>query len=311
MTTTLTLLKGGLIEPSVSVEGNQIDGFLLYSQVKKGTADNYRNTIKHFLDECPNPTKSASVHLYIEEMKKKYSPLTISRRVTVIKLFCKYLNDFDIAPNKVHLQTNYHYEYRGGTKERIEDDKFQEMLATCDISTVIGLRDYALLRTLQSTAMRLSEPLGCTVGDIKVVTHPSGEKVRLLEYVQKGDHKAFVRLFDKTWEAIDAYLTGRGDKRPESPLFASHGQPSQGEEFYLSKNASAMLRTKFNAVGLVGSKYTAHSFRYTQAIKALEATGDEHKASQQLRHLSPKTIQFYTQDYRGRLLGLNMLNLEV
>lgn len=311
MNATMKLIKGGLNDkPELNFE-SLIDKFILYRQVKPNTANVYRSVLNHFITNCSNPLQSAYVHLYIEDMKKEFSPLTIDRRLTVIKTFCQYLTDHDIIENKVHLQVNYNYEYRGGKKERIDDDKFLEMLDTCDLSSIIGVRDYALLRLLQSTAMRVHEPLSCKVRDVTVAHHPSGEKVRLLTYTQKGGHKAVVRLFPKTWEAIDVYLNFRGDRRADAPLFASHNKRSSEDSHFDKSQAQRMIRLKFNQIGLIGSRYTAHSFRYTQAIKALEATGDEHKASQQLRHLSPKTIQYYTQDYRNRLLGLNMLDLEV
>ena len=287
-----------------------IQTYLLFKQVRDNTSETYTHILEDFLRNCLQPTQSAFVHLYIEEMKKKYSPLTVNRRLVIIKNFCQYLNDHDIVPNKVHLQCQYNYEYRGGTKDCIPDDKFLEMLDLCDVTSVIGLRDLAFLRLLQSSAMRVSEPLNCRIKDIQVVSHPSGEKVHLLKYTQKGGYEAFVRLFPKTLEAINAYIAFRGERRLNDLIFQSHKEQGIGNPWH-EKNAQAMVRQKLNAVGLVGGRYTPHSFRYTQAIKALEVTGDEHKASQQLRHVSPKTIQYYTQDFRGRLLGLNQLNLEI
>lgn len=75
-------------------------------------------------------------------------------------------------------------------------------------------------------------------------------------------------------------------------------------------SAEVMLRKRFNNVGLVGREYSAHSFRYTQAMDVLEQTGDESLASRQLRHLSPKTIQYYVQEIRAKQNAKSMLDLE-
>lgn len=287
-----------------------IPKFLLFKQVKDNTAQTYYHALNHWLTHCINPMNSASVHAYIERLKESHSMLTIKSNVGVIRDFCKYLNDHDILENKIHGQVQFNYEYRGGNKSIIPDDKFQEMLDTCDLSSVVGLRDYAFLRLLQSTGMRVNEPLNCVVSDISAVVHPLGEKVYLLTYEQKRGYKAIVRLFPKTYDAIMVYRRFRGVDGESTPLFMSHNR-SGDNRAYNVKNAEKMIRMRMNAVGLTGSRYTAHSFRYTQAIKALELTGDEHKASQQLRHLSPKTIQYYTADYRAKFLGLSMIDLEV
>jgi len=287
-----------------------IPKFLLFKQVKDNTAQTYYHALNHYLSNCNSPLNSANVHAYIERLKETHSMLTIKSNVGVIRDFCKYLNDHEVAENKIHGQVQFNYEYRGGNKSVIDDDKFKAMLDTCDLATVVGLRDYAFLRLLQSTGMRVNEPLGCTMEDISMIQHPLGEKVYLLSYEQKRGYKAIVRLFPKTYDAIMAYRRFRGAEPESSPLFMSHNR-SGSKLPYNVKNAEKMIRMRMNAVGLTGSRYTAHSFRYTQAIKALELTGDEHKASQQLRHLSPKTIQYYTADYRAKFLGLNMINLEV
>lgn len=296
-----------------------VDSFIRFRQVRDNTANTYRSQLGKFLDMCSNPLLSPHIHHWIEALKEEYAPLTIKSMVETVKGFLEYLDTHDIAHNKAYKQVIFRHEYTGGNHKRIPKNKFHEMLTNCDITTYNGLRDYALLRLLQSTGMRIHEPLKCKISDI--IVHDTydvdekGEyiplKIPLLSYVQKGGRQAFVSLFPKTYDAIKAYLSLRADNaNRNAPLFLSHSSNTKGVRALSQNSAEVMLRKRFNNAGLVGREYSAHSFRYMQGMDVLEATGDESLASRQLRHLSPKTIQYYVQEVRAKENAKIMMNLE-
>jgi site-specific recombinase XerD len=315
--TALIAIKGN-VEQATELS-DYIESFIIYRQIGDNTANTYRSQLGKFLDNCKNPLSSAYIHHWIESLKDNYAPLTIKSMVETVKGFLQYLNDHDLAHNKAYLQVIYKYEYTGGNHKRVPKNKFMEMLDNCDITTYNGIRDYALLRLLQSTGMRIHEPLKCTIGDIVVYesydVDERGEyiplKIPLLSYIQKGNRQAFVSLFPKTYDAIKSYLAMRSDgSNKNAPLFLSHSSNTKGNRVLTQNSAEVMLRKRFNNVGLVGREYSAHSFRYTQAMDVLEQTGDESLASRQLRHLSPKTIQYYVQEIRAKQNAKSMLDLE-
>lgn len=285
-----------------------LDDYLDFLDVLQNTKETYRFHITDFINKCKHPDEPSSVVLYINDLRERCSALTASTRVNIIKSYLRYLNDFEILENKVYLLLKVKTKYRGGSKAVVPKDKLTKMLSKIDRSTLTGMRDYAFIRLLQSTGMRISEPLGCKVADLVIK-----DGIPLLYFVQKGRKKTCARLFDKTYNAIISYLNARGVNKPDDPLFGRYsGDGISGTYVPVGNRAMQLVVKKaFESVGLTGSQYTSHSFRYSKAYDVFTQTGDESKGSAALRHSSPKTIQYYTAQYREELNAINQIDTEI
>jgi integrase/recombinase XerC len=79
----------------------------------------------------------------------------------------------------------------------IDSDTFKRVLAWCDPDTLLGKRDYALLRRLWGNALRRKEVSGLNVGDFD----PHAKTLRILGK-GKGTQSKVIDLGAGTVEAI-------------------------------------------------------------------------------------------------------------
>lgn len=251
------------------------------------------------------------------------------QQIVVIKNYFKYLNTFDHYKNNIDDAIHVSgAKYKGKGRPALTDDQIKAVLKIAQgpygKRKVIDYRNYAIFRLLAGTGLRIDELTTLKVKDFKRVREVDrmGKPVEIcvLSYTQKGGIKSVARVFKKTESAIKLYLSMRGSNNEEDPLFSTHytkglkvGESRQilGNNKPIRRSTLLnLVRTVFNEAGL-GSEYTSHNFRNTIAKKVFEKMGNENMASQQLRHTSPKSIQFYTKNWRSMISAINSVDVEV
>lgn len=113
------------------------------------------------------------------------------------------------------------------------------MLRVPDRRTLQGKRDYAILKTLFSSGLRVAELCGLNVGDIETYRHRP-----VLRVVDKGKRVRSVPLHPKALGAIQAYwkADGRPTPGPEKSIFKTLGKhETLGSRVGLPIRVSAVL----------------------------------------------------------------------
>jgi site-specific recombinase XerD len=167
-------------------------------------------------------------------------------------------------------------------------EDINRVLLACDTS-VVGLRDKAIILTLFDTGLRASELCSLQVGDLNL------KAMTLHVRKGKGKKERIVGIGYKPSQAIERYLRKRADYMylEASPwLFANW----YGEE--LTENAlTLMLGKRFRASG--ATFRGAHAFRRGFAIAYLDSGG----SPEDLRVLagwdSPQMLRRYTKATEG------------
>lgn len=148
-------------------------------------------------------------------------------------------------------------------------------LNAIDQTTDQGRRDYALALLYLTGAFRVSEVAGLTVGNLR----RQGRRL-LVTYRRKGGEVEEVALALEAAEALDAYLAGRGELRPEAPLFVATEK---------GKRAAA-------AIGRYGAEekpLTTRAIRYLVATYAKKAFGSAKGIRpHSLRHTAAQAADF-------------------
>jgi site-specific recombinase XerD len=177
-----------------------------------------------------------------------------------------------------------------GLPERLEPGQVNALVASCDTSTVIGIRDLAILTVLARLGLRAAEVAALSLEDIDwragelVVRGKGGRSERLPLPVDVG-------------EAIVGYLR---DARPSSALDravfvrvrAPHHRLSPGAVTYVVEGAA--LRA-----GL--GRMHAHRLRHTAASELLRAGATLPEVGQVLRHRHARSTAIYAKVDRGAL----------
>jgi integrase/recombinase XerD len=177
-----------------------------------------------------------------------------------------------------------------GLPKRLEPGQVDALLASCDASTVIGIRDLAILTVLARLGLRAAEVAALSLEDIDwragelVVRGKGGRSERLPLPVDVG-------------EVIVGYLR---DARPSSALDsavfvrvrAPHHRLSPGAVTYVVEGAA--LRAGLGTIH-------AHRLRHTAASEMLRAGATLPEVGQVLRHRHARSTAIYAKVDREAL----------
>lgn len=167
-------------------------------------------------------------------------------------------------------------------------DEVFSLLETPDKSTTWGSRDRAILETLYSCGMRVSELVGLSDGDIDF-------SLGVLRVYGKGRKERIVPVGEKALAAIREYLPQR-DRVParldpqgsRAPVFIN---PRGGR--LTSRSVARILNKHVLRCGLL-RKVSPHALRHSFATHLLDAGADLRAIQELLGHVSLSTTQRYT-----------------
>lgn len=194
---------------------------------------------------------------WIEHMQDKgLSDYTILTRVRSLRAFTNWLK-LDEWIEKDPLARLRPPKVEDKAKEVLTPEQVDKLLATCDKQTVVGLRDTAIVLTLYSTGIRVSELVALRLDDI--------DQERGLIMIRRGKGGKFrvVPLGAKVDRAIDRYLSKRPSNHPV--LFLT----DEGEPISYFTIVQLMRRKSEKT----GNHFNPHLFRHTFAVQYLRNGG--------------------------------------
>lgn len=217
-----------------------------------------------------------------ENIKKN----TQNYHLIALRTFLKYLIKNDIKtlePDKIELakQMPRQVEFlEGSDLEKILEAPLQET-----IDSKQGLRDKALLETLFSTGLRVSELATLKIEDINLgkpefTVRGKGSKVRLVFLSETARH----------W--IRKYLDNRHDTNPH--LFVGQSKVNEGSDKPLTSRSIERLVGRYARLAGIMKKVTPHTLRHSYATDLLLNGADIRSVQAMLGHSSITTTQVYT-----------------
>lgn len=271
----------------------------LERNVSQNTIENYNHYLVRFLDFA-GEIKPSDIDL---ELIKKYrlhlarwkDPKTgeLLKRKTqnyfmiALRAFLKYMTRMDIntlPPEKVELG-----ESEASPLKVLENKDLEALIAAPDLSTKDGLRDKAILETLFSTGLRVSELAALNRDTINY-------ERREFPIIGKGNKERIVFLSDSAVETIQIYLDARKDSfKPLFIRFQGHIDPSDdGENMRLTTRSIERIVKKYvKQIGLTVDA-TPHTLRHSFATDLLVNGADIRSVQEMLGHSNIATTQVYT-----------------
>jgi len=173
------------------------------------------------------------------------------------------------------------------------------LLKTPDCSNTMGLRDLAMLETLYSTGIRVSELVNLDDGDIDFFGG-------MIKVTGKGKKERIVPIGSHAIKAIKEYLDSRSQRKKDEKKKTS--QASGNKPLFLNKygnrlTARSVARTldkylKKSGINLLTSP---HTFRHSFATHLLDKGADLRSVQELLGHSNLSTTQVYTHVTTERL----------
>jgi len=149
-------------------------------------------------------------------------------------------------------------------------------------------RDFLLFVFGINTALRISDLLALTVGDVLDKTGDIAQFVELRE--KKTNRATRVHLNESVREALKVYFEKSPTTDPQMPLFRSTRSPQPIDR----TRAWRMINDWCNAVGLTQAHYGAHTLRKTWGYMARKVYGVPIELIQaKLGHATPSVTKRY------------------
>lgn len=273
--------------------------FYKYLDAEKGAALNtqraYKGDIKDFVDFVERSSFDVVDHhvirAYIVHIYKELKKSSLSRKVSSIKVFFKFMK------KKGYIEENTALVIKNPKAEK-HLPKFytiDEMFHFLDFLPKDGwlnIRNRAIFELMYSAGMRAQEVLSININDI----HPEGMWVKVKG---KGGKERVLPFGEKAKKAIDEYLSLRKDKEKlsgKSPLFIS----AQGTR--LSYRGLLKIMKKHQLKAQLFKDLALHGIRHSFATHMLDNGADLRSIQELLGHSKLSTTQKYTHVSMDKLM---------
>lgn len=220
---------------------------------------------------------------YLNE--RAYSKATSARKLATLRSFYKFL------VRRGRIETSPVTAIRTPKQEKrlprfLSTEQINILLACPDTNTMLGARDRAIVETLYSSGLRVSELVGLNLSDVDFL----GE---VLHVRGKGKKERITPIGSPALQALQRYLTFRdADPRKESfdqqALFINkHGQR-------LSTRSVRRKLDKYLLQAGLDPRISPHTLRHSFATHMLNNGADLRVVQELLGHQSLSTTQIYT-----------------
>ncbi len=274
--------------------------FLQYLRVERNasqlTLKSYREDLSLLTDylaevhqgELPQPGRVTVLDLrgYVASLHESgYAKTTIARRLASLRSF------FRFGQREGWAETNPAKPLRNPRAGRslphfLSADELGRLFDAPDAGNPLGLRDRAILETMYSAGLRVSEAVGLNEGDVDF-------RAGVVQVRGKGRRERLAPIGSYAIAALRRWLGVRQlhaseSQGPEAPVFLN----KFGRRI-TTRSVARMLEKYLKLTGL-DTRTTPHSLRHSFATHLLDGGADIRSVQEMLGHKSLVTTQIYT-----------------
>lgn len=273
-----------------------IDKFINYLKVEKNSSGhtiiNYTidlNSFATFLGDKDIATVDhLSLRKFLAEMRSKnYSKRTVARKLASLRTFFKFLY------REGHIKTNPTTAVFTPKLDKklpvvLDVEKVARLVQCPSEDDEAGLRDRAILETLYSTGIRVSELVGLDQDDVDFI---SG----VVKVLGKGSKERMVPIGEPAIMAIRRYLEKRMDPKDKNAIFLNRS----GRR--ITDRSIRRIIDKHIKSCSINEHISPHSLRHSFATHLLDRGADLRSVQELLGHMNLSTTQIYTHVTMERL----------
>lgn len=273
--------------------------FLRYLQVERNASDltikSYREDLKLLIDyltddngQVPSPGAITPLDLrgYVAALHEAgYAKTSVARRLASMRSFFRFAQREGLADN------NPAKPLRNPRPDRklphfLSTDDIGRLLETPPVDDPLGLRDRAILETMYSAGLRVSELVGVNEEDLEL-------DAGLVRVRGKGRRERLSPIGSYAARALRRWLrvrklSPRERPGPPAPIFLN----KFGRRL-TTRSVARMLEKQLKLCGL-DLRTTPHTLRHSFATHLLDRGADIRSVQELLGHKSLVTTQIYT-----------------
>lgn len=223
---------------------------------------------------------------------QEYSKSTTARKLATLRSFYKFCLKRSYIPNHPLASIRTPKQDKRLPKF-LEEDQVRRLLETPEVATLLGARDRAMLETMYSTGVRVSELVDLNLADVDF----TGEAL----HVRGKGKKARVTPISPTALAwIRRYM----EMRRADPRAASFNQEAVFVNKHGQRLSTRSVRRKLDkylAICGLDPAISPHTLRHSFATHMLNRGADLRAVQELLGHQSLSTTQIYTHVTTARM----------
>ncbi len=281
---------------------NYVDAFIRYLRLERDasphTLRNYRSDLvqfQRFLESMsaagPGRLKKIdrlTIRSYMAALGERgIGKRSLSRKISALRSFFRFLRREGVLDSNPARQVWLPRQEKR-LPSFLEPEEIRSLLEAPDPSTLLGLRDRAILETLYSTGIRVGALVGMNRGDVDLL----GDLARVRE---KGKKERLCPLGGYAVRALADYLKEFPEAGASAPLFVNRSRRR------LTAASVRKLLAKYIERSAIKKKITPHALRHSFATHLLNAGADLRSVQELLGHESLSTTQIYTHVSKERL----------
>lgn len=301
MTTELALLSRTFILPAMIADQGDLAAerfvtFFTNTLPNRNTRAAYHRNIMRFFAWADvqrltlATLKSYHVSAYLAELAGNHATPTVKQHLASLRMLFDWLLMGQIVDSNpaATVKAATHLVRKGKTPV-LTAVEARRLLDSIDLTTIIGLRDRALIGVMVFSFARVGAVLGMKVEDFY---QDAGRPwFRLLE---KGGKRHDVPAHHLASSDLEAYIKAAGiAKERKTPLFRSVNRTRSLTTRGMHRNdVLRMIKTRAAAIGLP-AEVCCHTFRATGITAFLENGGNLEQARRIANHESSRTTKLY------------------
>jgi len=239
------------------------------------------------VDQLLLSVETAAVRAYLTFLnEKQYSKATIARKLATLRSFYKFL------VKRSQLGSNPVAAVRTPKQDKklprfLEYEEVKRLLETPPMNNWLGARDRAILETLYSTGIRVSELVALNMDDIDFL----GEVIHVRG---KGKKERIAPIGTSALQTIQHYMEFRNKRAESSSNFDSKVLFVNKHGGRLSTRSVRRKMDKYLRMAGLDPAISPHTLRHSFATHMLNNGADLRSVQELLGHQSLSTTQIYT-----------------
>ena len=277
-----------------------IDELVIVQGLSAQTVDNYSRDLYRFLHFAQSRdihnTQELSEALLLDflaaEKAAGHSAATRARRLSCLRGFCRYMAREGVAPRDISQNIRSPKQQRP-FPYALSQAEMSRLLAAPDTSTLLGMRDQAMLELGYGCGLRVSELIGLSVYDIDY-------EAAFARIFGKGAKERMVPIGEFANRAVQKYLR---DSRPQLL------KQKTTQELFVNARGDKLSRSGFwrilNQYGrTLKLEVHPHTLRHSAATHMLENGADLRILQEFLGHSDISTTQIYVKMDKSELKSI-------
>ncbi len=285
---------------------HRVDDFLhgLYTKSVE-TRGTYQRALRQFLKWCEIDQKFRFRVKDVERFKlyltnrKQLSEVSVSTYLTALRRFCQHLVDGGTLKENPAKHVGGNRRPMTHSRVPLGYTDVEKLLESIDNSTLRGVRDYAMIKTMLGCGLSGIEMIRANVEDIR---HLQGKTVLSVQGKGHNAKDQVVVIPSDVKDALDLYLATREKPEPKQALFLSAGNKVRGKRM-TTRGMRERVNYYLKRAGIKRNRsrrITPFSLRHTAALMMVDAGASAEDIQQRFRLGSIATATIYV-NQKGKL----------